>query len=543
MNRHPRAGTTATTDDLVDVGALVAAYHNQTPDPDNGDERVSFGTSGHRGSSLRNSFNDAHIACISQAICDYRQANAITGPLYVGIDTHALSENAQQTALEVFVANGVHVRWAGRNAYTPTPVISRAIIVHNRANDRVADGVVITPSHNPPEDGGFKYNPPHGGPADGSITDWIESRANALLRSLDSQVKRVRVDATHSDLVHDFDFVSMYVADLQRAIDLRAIEEARISMGADPMGGAGVHYWSRIAEQYSLNIDVVRDTVDPTFRFMTLDRDGKIRMDCSSPDAMAGLLALKDRYDIAFGNDTDFDRHGVVTPDHGLLNPNHYLSVCVDYLFQNRKNWPEKAAIGKTLVSSSMIDRVAARAKRDVIEVPVGFKWFVYGLNDGRIAFAGEESAGATLVEHDGNTWTTDKDGFVMALLAAEILATTEKNPAQHYNTLTQNFGTPVYTRIDAPATREQKAALRNLTAADIITSELGGDSITSVHTEASGNGAKIGGVKINTSNGWIALRPSGTEDVYKIYAESFVDDVHLQQLVDEAQDIVATIL
>jgi phosphoglucomutase len=503
---------------------------------------VAFGTSGHRGSSAKNTFNEDHIVAISQAICNYRKTQGIEGPLFLGIDTHALSEPAQVTALEVFGANGVAVRVAKDSGYTPTPVISHAILVYNRGRESgLADGVVITPSHNPPEDGGFKYNPVHGGPADTKVTRWIEDRANKLLSQGNKRVKRIPYEKLRGmNVVFDYDYIRPYVADLQNIIDFDVIQSAGITMGVDPLGGAALAFWEPIAEQYALKIDVVNPLVDPTFSFMTADWDGRIRMDCSSPYAMASLIGLKDRYDIAFGNDTDCDRHGIVTRSLGLMNPNYYLSVAIWYLFQNRPNWKADVAIGKTLVSSSMIDRVAKHLKRELVEVPVGFKWFVQGLLEGSYAFAGEESAGASFLRKDGSVWTTDKDGLIMDLLAAEITARTGHDPGEQYRALTEKFGQPIFERIDVAATAEQREILSKLSPQQIKADTLAGEPIIAKLTRAPGNEASIGGLKVVTQNGWFAARPSGTEAIYKVYTESFKGREHLAQIQQEAQAIVA---
>lgn len=541
MAAHALAGKPAPRDLLVNVPRLVTAYYTRTPDVADSAERVAFGTSGHRGTSLRGSFNEAHILAITQAICEHRAAAGITGPVFVGMDTHALSEPAFVSALEVFAANGVAVRYQDGFGYTPTPVISHAILTYNRGRDSgVADGVVITPSHNPPSDGGFKYNPPHGGPAGADTTGAIQKRANELIAAKLAGVVRVpRARALATDGVEAYDYVAPYVQDLRNVVDIEAIAGAGLSIGVDPMGGAGIGFWEPIAETYGLNIDVVNPAVDPTFSFMRVDRDGKIRMDCSSPYAMAGLIDLKDRFDVAFGNDPDYDRHGIVTRSGGLMNPNHYLAVAISYLFANRPDWPASARIGKTLVSSSMIDRVAAQLGRELAEVPVGFKWFVDGLRDGSYGFGGEESAGASFLRRDGSVWTTDKDGIILDLLAAEILARTGKDPSQHYATLEQTFGSPVYERIDAPATVEQKARLKQLSPDSVEATELAGEAITAKLTRAPGNDAAIGGLKVVTENGWFAARPSGTEAIYKIYAESFKGAEHLRAIQREAQSIV----
>ncbi len=541
MSAHPLAGKPAPRDLLIDVPRLVTAYFTEHPDPVDPAQQVAFGTSGHRGSSLARSFNEDHILAVAQAICESRTQRGITGPLYCGIDTHALSEPAQVTALEVFAANGVHVIIQAGGGYTPTPVISRAILAHNAGRDTgLADGVVITPSHNPPGDGGFKYNPPHGGPAEGELTSVIQDRANELLRAGLDGVSRMTIAAARaSERVEEQDLVRPYVDALASVIDMDAIAGANISIGVDPLGGSGVGYWAPIAETYGLTIDVVNPHVDPTFGFMSVDRDGKLRMDCSSRYAMAGLIGLKDEYDIAFGNDPDNDRHGIVTRSAGLLNPNHYLAVAISYLFRRREQWSADAAVGKTLVSSSMIDRVAADLGRPLAEVPVGFKWFVDGLRTGTYGFGGEESAGASFLRKDGTVWTTDKDGILLNLLAAEILAVTGKDPGEHYRDLEARFGSPVYERIDAPATTEQKAVLKKLSPEAITASELAGEPITAVLTRAPGNDAPIGGLKVVTANGWFAARPSGTEAIYKIYAESFLGADHLARIQDEAKAIV----
>ena len=542
MNVHPLAGQPAPSNVLVDVAKLIAAYYDDKPDPEEPSHRVSFGTSGHRGSSFRFTFNEEHILATTQAICDYRVAEGIDGPLYVGVDTHALSEPAARTALEVLAANGVETCIAKEGHFTPTPAVSFAILAHNRNNASDADGIVVTPSHNPPEDGGFKYNPPNGGPADTEVTSWIERRANQLLAAGLKGVRRMPYDAAvRADTTHIHDFITPYVEGLDTVLDMRAIANAGLRIGVDPMGGAGIKYWPRIADRYGLRLDIVNEVVDPTFSFMTLDRDGKIRMDCSSPYAMASLVDLRNQYDIAFANDTDFDRHGIVTGSWGLLNPNHYLSVAISYLFTER-GWDERAAIGKTLVSSAMIDRVARDLRRRLAEVPVGFKWFVQGLLDGSFGFGGEESAGASFLRKDGSVWTTDKDGILLNLLAAEITATTGQDPGECYQTLTRQFGAPVYERIDAPATPEQKAALKGMSASDLDASDLAGEPILQVLTKAPDNDAPIGGLKVTTENGWFAARPSGTEDVYKIYAESFVGREHLSSIQTEAKDLIGRV-
>lgn len=530
---------------LVDVAKLVTSYFSEHPDPSVASQKVAFGTSGHRGSAFKRSFNEQHILSITQAICEYRRDKKISGPLYLGIDTHALSEPAFVSALEVLAANEVNVMIDAERGYTPTPAVSLAILNYNQGKTKgLADGIVITPSHNPPPDGGFKYNPPNGGPADTNITAWIEDRANKILQDGLRDVLRVSFDkAVSASTTHKFDFLKLYVDELAAVVDMEAIKSSKVHIGADPLGGAGVAYWPRIAEQYKLNLEVISTRVDPTFSFMHVDWDGKIRMDCSSPYAMAGLVAHKDKYDLACANDTDHDRHGIVTPNAGLMNPNHYLSVAIDYLFQNRNGWNNNSAIGKTVVSSSMIDRVAKRLAKKLIEVPVGFKWFVDGLIDGSVGFGGEESAGASFLRQNGTVWTTDKDGIIMCLLAAEITARTGKNPSEHYNRLTEEFGAPLYERIDAPANSEQKAKLKKLSPEQITTTELAGEKIIDKLTAAPGNGAAIGGLKVVTENGWFAARPSGTEDVYKIYAESFQGSDHLKKIQQEAQELVTRVL
>jgi len=531
---HERAGTPATPDDLIDVDALIAAYYDIDPDPSDPAQRVVFGTSGHRGSSLDGAFNDAHIAAITQAIVDYRSSQGIGGPLFIGADTHALSEPAERTALEVLEANDVRVLASGGH-YVPTPAVSRAIIDHNQAGVAgVADGIVVTPSHNPPRDGGFKYNPPHGGPADADVTAWIAARANELLEGRNAGVLR---SANPHPAVYDF--LGMYVSALDDAIDLDAIRGAGIRIGADPLGGASVEYWAAIRDRLGLDVTVVNPRVDPAWSFMTLDWDGRIRMDPSSPSAMASLIARRHDFDILTGNDADADRHGIVTPDGGLMNPNHYLAVAIEYLYSHRVKWREDAAVGKTLVSSSMIDRVAASLGRRLDEVPVGFKWFVSGLSDGSVAFGGEESAGASFLKRNGTVWTTDKDGILLALLASEILAVTGQSPSQRYRELTEAFGDPAYARVDAPATKAQKARLAELSPSDVTATELAGERVLGAITTAPGNGAPIGGLKVMTESAWFAARPSGTEDVYKIYAESFRGAEHLSLVQDEAKRLV----
>ena len=538
---NPLAGNPAPPSLRINVPQLISAYYTQQPDPAEAAHKVAFGTSGHRGSSLKNTFNENHILAICQAISEQRQAEGVTGPLYLGMDTHALSEPAHRTAIEVFAGNGVEVRIQAGGGYTPTPSVSFAILTHNRGlTSGLADGVVITPSHNPPEDGGFKYNPPSGGPADTGVTKRIQDRANELLQSGLTGVKRLLyARAMGADTTHSYDYVMPYVSALGTIIDMEAIAAAGLKIGADPMGGASVAYWEPIAELYRLNIDVVNPNVDPTFSFMTVDKDGKIRMDCSSPYAMASLIGLKDRYDIAYGNDPDADRHGIVTPSAGLMNPNHYLAVAIFYLFTNRPGWRSDAAVGKTLVSSSMIDRVAASISRPLSEVPVGFKWFVDGLLTGSYGFGGEESAGASFLRQDGTVWTTDKDGIILDLLAAEITAKTGRDPGEHYADLEDRFGKPVYERMDAPASPDQQAVLANLSPEQVEAEELAGEQITARLTRAPGNDAPIGGLKVTTENGWFAARPSGTEHIYKIYAESFLGEVHLRRIQEEAQAIV----
>jgi phosphoglucomutase len=541
MAVSPLAGRPAPKDLLVDVAQLEREYYARAPDPDDPAQRVAFGTSGHRGSSLRGSFTESHILAITQAICDYRRQQAIDGPLYLGKDTHALSAPAQHTALEVLAANGVEVVIQRDGGFTPTPVISRAILVHNRGRSaHFADGIVVTPSHNPPADGGFKYNPPHGGPADTDVTRWVQDRANDLLRRANAEVKRSPLgDALRAPTIHPEDLALPYVQDLANVVDMDAIRSAGLALAVDPLGGAAVHYWDPIQSVYGLDIEVVNPAVDPTFSFMTVDHDGQIRMDCSSPYAMARLVGLKDRYRVAFANDPDADRHGIVTPTAGLMNPNHFLAVAIRFLHEHRPHWRADAVIGKTLVSSSLIDRVANHLGRPVREVPVGFKWFVSGLFDGSCCFGGEESAGASFVRRDATVWTTDKDGLIMDLLAAEIAATTGREPGEHYRELSARFGAPCYTRIDAAATPAQKARLAALAPDDVTASQLAGEPITARLTAAPGNGAPIGGLKVVTANGWFAARPSGTEDIYKIYAESFIDSAHLDAIVRSARAIV----
>jgi phosphoglucomutase len=545
LSLHPRAGQPAAAQDLADIPRLVSLYHAGRPDPGDPDQAVSFGTSGHRGTALNNSFNEDHILAICQAICEYRAAEGINGPLYLGKDTHALSTPAEMTALRVFAARGVQVMIDRDGGYTPTPVISHAILCHNRGRrDRLADGVVITPSHNPPDNGGIKYNPPHGGPAEGEITSRIASRANELLASGNAGIDPLPYDrALEAPTTIRYDYVTPYVEDLQNVVDMDAIAGAGLKLCADAMGGSGVAYWPAIAARYGLDLTVRNSDVDPRFAFMTLDRDGRIRMDCSSPWAMASLIELKDRFDIAFGNDPDYDRHGIVTRGGGLLNPNHYLAVAIGYLFSHRPGWHPDAAIGKTLVSSSMIDRVAASLGRELQEVPVGFKWFVPGLLGASQGFGGEESAGASFLRRDGTVWSTDKDGVILSLLACEILAVTGKDPAEHYRELVAVHGDPVYDRVDAPADRAQKAKLAALSPEEVAADRLAGEPITAILTHAPGNGAPIGGLKVCTENGWFAARPSGTEDIYKIYAESFRGEAHLRQIQQEAREIVRSAL
>ncbi len=545
MALHELAGKPAPRERLVNVPRLMTAYYTQRPDPAEAGQRVSFGTSGHRGSALKNSFNEAHILAISQAIVEHRKSAGVTGPLFLGMDTHALSEAAWATAIEVFAGAEVELRYQLGRGYTPTPVLSHAILTYNQGRSSgLADGVVITPSHNPPEDGGFKYNPPTGGPADSVMTGAIQARANQILEQSLGQVVRIPFErALRCATSKAYDYVAPYVNDLAQVVDMEAIAGAGLKLGVDPMGGAGVGYWAPIAEAYGLDLEVVNPVVDPTFSFMTLDRDGKIRMDCSSPYAMAGLIRLKDRFDVAFGNDPDFDRHGIVTRSSGLLNPNHYLSVAIWYLFQNRPSWSPELSVGKTLVSSSMIDRVAKHLGRTLAEVPVGFKWFVDGLLQGSYGFGGEESAGASFLRKNGQVWTTDKDGIILNLLAAEITARTGRDPGEHYRDLEQRFGSPVYERMDVPAQREQKARLKKMSADAVRADTLAGEPIEAKLSHAPGNGAAIGGLKVVTQNGWFAARPSGTEDIYKIYAESFLGRAHLEKIQAEAQGIVGEVL
>ncbi|MFG2563999.1 phosphoglucomutase (alpha-D-glucose-1,6-bisphosphate-dependent) [Streptomyces sp. NPDC048567] len=542
---HARAGQQARPEDLTDVARLVTAYYALHPDPAEPGQRVAFGTSGHRGSSVATAFNEDHIAATSQAISEYRARQGTDGPLFLGADTHALSEPARVTALEVFAANDVRVLIDTEDGYTPTPAVSHAILTYNRGRTSgLADGVVVTPSHNPPGDGGFKYNPPNGGPAGSDATGWIQDRANEIIANGLKDVRRVPYTrALAADTTGRYDFLGTYVADLPSVLDLDAVREAGVRIGADPLGGASVAYWGRIAEQHRLDLTVVNPLTDPTWRFMTLDWDGKIRMDCSSPHAMASLIGRRDRFQIATGNDADADRHGIVTPDAGLMNPNHYLAVAINYLYAHRENWPSGVGVGKTLVSSGMIDRVAAGLGRELVEVPVGFKWFVDGLSDGSLGFGGEESAGASFLRRDGSVWTTDKDGILLALLASEIQAVTGESPSQHYAALTARFGEPAYARIDAPADREQKAVLARLSPGQVAADTLAGEPVTAVLTTAPGNGAAIGGIKVTTENAWFAARPSGTEDVYKIYAESFRGAEHLTQVQEEAKAVVSAAL
>ena len=541
---HELAGKPAPATLLIDVDRLIDAYFSKEPDPSDPEQLVSFGTSGHRGSSLAGSFNQAHILAITQAICEWRQREGITGPLFLGKDTHALSRPAEQTAVEVLAANGVDTVMQSDDGYTPTPAISRLILVHNRGRKSgLGDGIVVTPSHNPPADGGFKYNPPSGGPADTSVTAWIQDRANTLLRGSGLEIRRIPVErARTAPNIRQDDFVGPYVADLANVVDMAAIRDARIRCGVDPLGGASVAYWQAIAEHFKLDLQVVNPSVDPRFAFMTVDHDGKIRMDCSSPFAMAKLVGLRNTYQVAFGNDPDADRHGIVVPS-GLLNPNHYLAVAIRYLFSNRPKWSARAAVGKTLVSSAIIDRVVAALGRPLHEVPVGFKWFVDGLLDGTLGFGGEESAGASFLRFDGSAWTTDKDGLILALLAAEITARTGKDPGEHYREITAAHGDPIYVRIDQPATPTEKARLKQLSPAQVKSNTLAGEAITAVLTKAPSNGASIGGLKVTSQNGWFAARPSGTENIYKIYAESFNGQAHLDRVIEEARVIVAAAL
>lgn len=543
MAANPRAGQPAQPEDLIDIAAVVTAYYTRRPDPDDIAQQVVFGTSGHRGSSLDTAFNEGHILATTQAIVEYRAAQGTTGPLFLGRDTHALSEPAWASALEVLAANDVVAVVDASDRYTPTPAVSHAILTFNSGRDTdLADGIVVTPSHNPPRDGGFKYNPPNGGPADTDATGWIAKRANEILRDGFKDVKRMPLSRA-LQIAQRHDYLDAYVSDLPNVVDLHAIRAEGIRIGADPLGGASVDYWGAIAERYNLDLTVVNPLVDATWRFMTLDTDGKIRMDCSSPNAMASLIANRDSYQIATGNDADSDRHGIVTPDAGLMNPNHYLAVAIDYLYTHRPNWPAATAVGKTAVSSSIIDRVVAGLDRKLVEVPVGFKWFVDGLIGGGIGFGGEESAGASFLRTDGSTWTTDKDGIILALLASEILAITGSTPSQRYAELAERYGSPTYARIDAPADRDQKARLAKLSPEQVSATELAGEPITAKLTSAPGNGAALGGLKVTTENAWFAARPSGTEDVYKIYAESFLGPDHLAEVQEAAKDVVNTVI
>jgi phosphoglucomutase len=541
MSTSPWAGKPAQQALLVNVPRLMTAYYTNRPDPSVPEHHVAFGTSGHRGSAFEHTFNEAHILAMSQAICLYRQQQQIDGLLFLGIDTHALSESALASTLEVLAANGVEVMIDEQGGYTPTPVISHAILRHNRGRTTgLADGIVITPSHNPPEDGGFKYNPPHGGPADTDVTDWIEAQANALLTHDLKGVKRLPFErAQRASTTHAYDFMDAYIGDLTSVVDLEILRSANVTLGVDPLGGAGVHYWGLISDRYKLPLTLVNEAVDPTFRFMTLDWDGKIRMDCSSPYAMQRLIALKDRFDVAWACDTDHDRHGIVSRSSGLLNPNHFLAVAISYLFSHRPQWPEDAGVGKTVVSSSLIDRVVAKLGRRLLEVPVGFKWFVDGFLDGSLAFGGEESSGASFLRRDGTVWTTDKDGIIMGLLAAEMTAVMGRDPGELYQQLTRELGEPIYQRLDAPATPEQKRLMAQLSPQQVTATELAGEKITGMLTAAPGDDAPIGGLKVLTANGWFAARPSRTEDVYKIYAESFQGETHLRRLIDDAQALI----
>ncbi|MEA3456401.1 MAG: phosphoglucomutase (alpha-D-glucose-1,6-bisphosphate-dependent) [Campylobacterota bacterium] len=544
MSTNPRAGEPASKEDLVDIPALISAYYSLQPDPSVTGERVTFGTSGHRGKAFKKSFNEAHIRAVTQATCEYRKKEGIDGPLFIGKDSHALSTPAQITAIEVLAANGVQTLIAEEDGYTATPQVSFAILEHNRNGGAEADGIIITPSHNPPEDGGFKYNPPNGGPADVDATSWIENRANEILtQGIDTIPTLQYEEALKSNYINSYDYVTPYVEALTRIIDMDAIAKSGIRIGVDPLGGASVDVYKKINEIYGLNMDIVNPYIDPTFSFMTLDHDGKIRMDCSSPSAMASLVALKDKYDIAFGNDADSDRHGIVTPTVGLMNPNHYLSVAIWYLFGNRPDWNRGLKIGKTLVSSAMIDRVAGDLGVEVLEVPVGFKWFVDGLFEGTLGFGGEESAGASFLRFDGTVWSTDKDGIILNLLAAEMWAKLGKDPSLLYAALEEKFGRSYYKRVDAPATVEQKAAIKAIDPEKLSLSELAGEPVEDILTHAKGNGAAIGGLKVVSKNGWFAMRPSGTEDIYKIYAESFISQEHLELILKEAQALVSSLL
>jgi len=545
MSLHPMAGKPATQDMLINVARLIADYYSFVPSVEIAQQRVSFGTSGHRGCASLMTFNDIHIAAISQALVEYRAANDITGPIFIGMDTHALSEAAMTTCIEVLAANDVDIVIQDNNGFTPTPVISHRILRYNSArNSGFADGIVITPSHNPPSDGGFKYNPPHGGPADSNVTNQIQKRANEIIANGGQQVRRMTIaKAMQSNQVKQVDFATAYINDLDQVVSMSAIADAKLKLGTDPLGGSGIYYWDRIADKYNLNIEVVNNKVDQQFSFMHCDKDGKIRMDCSSSSAMAGLIKLKHNFDLAFGNDPDFDRHGIVTPSAGLMDPNSYLAVAINYLYQHRPQWSSDMQVGKTLVSSSMIDRVCSSLGREVKEMPVGFKWFVEGLNAKTIGFAGEESAGGIFLRHNGTPWATDKDGFIMCLLAAEMTAIVGEDPSQQYEKLTQVHGTPCYTRIDVAATLEQKNVLSSMTTDVVMTTQLAGEKIVNIQTHAPGNNAAIGGVKVSTENGWFAARPSGTENVYKIYAESFCGETHLQRLVKEAEELVFSVL
>jgi phosphoglucomutase len=541
MAIHERAGHPILAGELIDLGRLERDYYERQPDPENPLQRVNFGTSGHRGTSIQGTFTEQHVLAITQAICEYRRSQGIAGPLFLGKDTHALSGPAQRTALEVLAANGMEVWIQEQDGCTPTPAISRSILVHNHGEPaQRADGMVITPSHNPPSDGGLKYNPPHGGPADTDVTGWIEARANQLLRAGNLQVRRLTYEAAlRASTTRQMDYVMPYVEELSQVVDLDVVRSAGIRIGVDPLGGAALPYWEPIQRHYGLELTVINDRVDPQFGFMRLDHDGKIRMDCSSAYAMAGLIEWKDRFDIAFGNDPDADRHGIVTPSAGLMNPNHYLAVAIDYLLRHRDQWPGASSVGKTLVSSGLIDRVVRRLNRRLIEVPVGFKWFAPGLRDGSICFGGEESAGASFLRFNGSAWSTDKDGLILGLLAAEITARTGKDPSEHYRQLTVDLGAPCYTRIDTPISAEQKAGFARLTPEAVASAELAGDPIQDRLTHAPGNGAAIGGLKVTTARGWFAARPSGTENLYKLYAESFESELHLAELVREARNLV----
>ena len=545
MANHPRAGTPALPEDLTDIARLITAYYSVHPDVSIPEQQVAFGTSGHRGSALKAAFNEDHIAATTQAIVEYRTGQGIDGPLFMGMDTHALSEPAYVTALEVLAANGVEVRLDPNDSFTPTPAVSHAILTYNNSGQPgTADGIVVTPSHNPPMDGGFKYNPPNGGPADTDITKWVQDRANEILASGMGAVKRIGwAKARTADTTKNYDFLGTYVDDLPNVVNIDAVRDAGIRIGADPLGGASVNYWGAIAERLNIDLTVINPLVDRQFQFMTLDWDGKIRMDCSSPNSMASLIQNKDAFQISTGNDADSDRHGIVTPDAGLMNPNHFLSVAIQYLYGNRGGWPDGCAIGKTLVSSSMIDRVASSLNRTLVEVPVGFKWFVPGLIDGSIGFGGEESAGASFLRLNGKVWTTDKDGIILCLLASEILAVTGKSPSEHYQALTDQFGSPAYARVDAPATREEKAILSKLSPEQVTATELAGEPIIAKLTRAPGNDAPIGGLKVVTESSWFAARPSGTEDVYKIYAESFQGPEHLAVVQSQAREVVSEAL